>query len=558
MLKQSAAIAVLAMCGCQSVDKELLTAQLPDAPTQWTSIAQLEDAPAASGVPTGDWIAAFEDDRLKALIDEAMTHNNTLLAAAANLEGARQGARIAFAGQLPTLDANPRASRNAIVLDPTFAAQAGGGGADIGNVRIQDLEDQFGVDLDGDGELDALEIPNPETGELEIQPIPNRRFYINNYSLGAQFQWEIDLWGRLRDQTKAARRDAAATLADFEAARLSIAANVAQGWFALVEARQQRELAERDVEARESNLRVTRRRYERGVASSLDVRLAQSALGTSRATLAQRTQAEKESGRRVEVLLGRYPAAEVQAAAELPTLPRLEGAGAPGDILARRPDLFAAEMRMEAAGLRARVARKEMLPRFTLSANLNTSGPDLEDVIDPERLAGNVAGGMLAPLFRGGALKARSKQARAQAQSSLLNYAQTALQAYEEAENALAAESYLALQEEALKLAFDEAAAAETLTERRYAQGAASIFDLLNAQTRRISNESAYISVKRQRVGNRVALYLAIGGDFIADATIFDEEEVLASDDDNAPNWDGRSDEDATLVSAAYSAADGE
>ncbi|MEO1015719.1 MAG: efflux transporter outer membrane subunit [Pseudomonadota bacterium] len=554
MLKRSAAVAVLAMCGCQSVDQEYLAAQLPEPPKEWTSIAQLEAAEPSSGVPTGDWIAAFEDEQLKSLIDEAMAHNNTLLATAANLEGARQGARIAFAGQLPTLDANPRASRNAIVLDPTFAAQAGGGAGGIGDVRIQDLEDQFGVDLDGDGELDALDTDGVLDGQGDIQPIPNRRFYINNYSLGAQFQWEIDLWGRLHDQTKAARRDAAASLADFEAARLSIAAAVAQGWFTLVEARQQRELAERDVEAREKNLRVTRRRYERGVSSSLDVRLAQSALGTSRATLAQRQQVEKESGRRVEVLLGRYPAAEVQAAAELPTLPRLNGAGAPGEILARRPDLFAAEMRMEAAGLRARVARKEMLPRFTLTASLNTSGPDLEDVIDPERLAGNIAGGMLTPLFRGGALKARSQQARAQAQASLLNYVQTALEAYEEAENALGAESFLALQEEALKLAFDEAAAAETLTERRYAQGAASIFDLLNAQTRRISNESAYITVKRQRVANRVALYLAIGGDFIAEPTIFDEEAVTAS----GQNWSGRKGDEATLVKAAYDAADGE
>lgn len=545
--KSASLAAVLIVCGCQSIDQELLEAQLPESPSNWTAVSTGDTMETLAGVPTGDWIAAFEDSQLKSLIHEAMGRNNTLLAAAANLEAAREADNIAFGNRLPTLDVTPRAGRSAIVLNPAFAAQAGGGAGGLGDFRIQDLEDQFGVDLDGDGELDALEVDG------EIQPIPNRRFYINDYTLGAQIGWEIDLWGRLSDQNKATRRDARASLADFEAARLSIAASIAQGWFGLIEARQQRELAERDVEARERNLRVTRRRYERGVASSLDVRLSQSALGTSRSQLARSQQLEKEAGRRIEVLLGRYPAAEVESVATLPSLPPLQGAGAPSEILTRRPDLFAAEMRMEAAGFRARAARKELLPRLTLSSSINTSGPDLEDVIDPERLAGNFFAGMTAPIFRGGTVKARSRQVRAQAQASVLNYVQTALEAFEEAENAIAAENFLALQEEALKLAFDEAKAAEEITERRYAQGAASIFDLLNAQTRRISNESAYITVKRQRVGNRVALYLAIGGDFIADPTIYEQEPVTAEADSTitSPGTEG-----GALLSAAVTSVE--
>ncbi|NWG71038.1 MAG: TolC family protein [Parvularculaceae bacterium] len=298
---------------------------------------------------------------------------------------------------------------------------------------------------------------------------------------------------------------------------------MAQAWFGLIEARQQRELGERDTAARESNLRVTERRYERGVASSLDVRLSRSALGSSRANLALRQQAEKEAARRLEVLLGRYPAAELAAASSLPALTALAGAGAPGEILARRPDLRAAEARMEAAGLRARATRKQMLPRLTLSSQISTSGPDLADVIDPERLAGNIASGLFQPLFQGGRLLANSKRARALAEASLLNYAQTALNAYEEAENAISAETYLALREEALKLAYEEAAAAEELTERRYASGAATIFDLLNAQTRRISSESAFLSARQQRVSNRVLLYLAIGGDFLVEPDVTPE-----------------------------------
>ncbi|MEO0399570.1 MAG: TolC family protein [Pseudomonadota bacterium] len=505
--------------GCKTVDVEKLAVALPEAPKEWSAETSWQTP------PVGDWLATFEDETLEALVAEAMLANNDLLAAASNLRAAREAAKVTRANQLPTLDANPSASRNAFVTDPSFAAQSGGGDASLAGTRANDLEDQFGVDIDNDGELDGLDLlaPDPNTGELVSgqdgipdSPLPNRRAWINNYALGAQVQWEVDLWGRLLDETKAANRDASASLADYAAARQSIASSVAQAWFALIEARQQRELADRDVAARERNLRVTERRYNRGVATSLDVRLSRSALGSSQATQALQSRLEKEAGRRLEVLLGRYPSAELSAAPSLPSLPRLKGVGAPGDILARRPDLAAAELRMEAAGLRARAARKLMLPRLTLSSQISTSGPQLDNVIDPERLAGNAAAGLVMPLFRGGRLKASARQARAQAEASLLSYAQTALQAYEEAENAIAAETYLAAREGALRLAYEEAAEAEKITERRYAEGASSIFNLLDAQTRRISSESAYILAQRERVANRVVLYLAIGGDFIA------------------------------------------
>lgn len=463
-------VALLAIltASCASVDQELLDAQLPGAPSAWTADGNVGDA------PTGDWVAAFNDAVLRSLISEAVENNNDLLAAAANLEQARAGARITLSNQLPTIGANFSAGRNAIVTNPTAAAEAGGSGG-----------------------------------------TQSSRLYINNFSLGGNLRWEIDLWGRLTDETRASYKDAKAAYADLAGARLSIAARVSQAWFALIEARQQRELAERDTEARERNLRVTERRYDRGVSSSLDVRLSRSALGSSQANLALRQRLESEASRALEVLLGRYPAAELEAVESLPVLPPLEGAGAPGEILARRPDLIAAEARMEAAGLRSRAARKQFLPQLTFTAQAGTSGPDISDLLDPRRLAGNFANGLFQPLFQSGRLIANSKRARAVAEAALYNYAQTVLTAYQEAENAIAAESLLETREDALRLAYEEAAAAEELTERRYNSGAATIFNLLDAQTRRISAESQYIQAQQQRVSNRVQLYLAIGGDFL-------------------------------------------
>lgn len=472
-LSGAAACALIA-ASCATVDQELLEAQLPSEPATWAADANV------GGAPTGDWVASFDDAALTDIIIEALYNNNDLRAAAANLTQARARARISRADLLPTVGANFSASRNAIVTNPTSAAEAGSGGGG------------------GGAPVDA-----------------DKRLWINNYSLGGQLQWEIDVWGRLLDETRASYKDAFAANADLAGAELSIAARTAQAWFALIEARQQRELAERDVAARESNLRVTDRRYERGVASSLDVRLSRSALGSSQANLALRQRLEKEAARGLEVLLGRYPAAELEAADALPLLPSLAGAGAPGDILTRRPDLIAAEARMDATGLRSRAARKQLLPQFTLTSQVGTSGPAFADLIDARRLAGNLIGGVFQPLFQGGRLLYNSKRARAEAEASVYNYVQTVLNAYEEAENAIAAETLLAAREDALRLAYEEAAAAEELTERRYSSGAATIFNLLDAQTRRISAESQYIQAQQQRVSNRVQLYLAIGGDFL-------------------------------------------
>ncbi|MEO1310984.1 MAG: TolC family protein [Pseudomonadota bacterium] len=458
------AIAAFAPAACATVDREEVDARLPDR-AGFAAEAPVEK-PAAP-----DWLATFDSPQMEALVGEALARNNSLAASAATYRSSRELARQSRAGLLPRVEASFDASRQGTVFGPQQRAV-------------------FGSD----------------------------RVYFNQYSAGVLLSWELDIFGRLADGARAAFNDAAAARADFEGARLSLAGRTAQAWFNLVEARQQRELAERDVDNRSRSYAVTDRRYGRGVSTSLDVRLSRSALASAEATLALRQRNELEASRALEVLLGRYPAAELAAPEALPKLPGLPDVGTPGDVLAQRPDVLAAERRMAAAGLRAREARKALLPQLTLTTPFSSNEEDFEDAFNINRIGGSIIAGLVQPLFQGGRLRSQARQRKRQMQGAVFDYVEAALNAFQEAENALGAETLLEKQETALRLAFEEAAAAQELTERRYASGRATIFELLDAQQRRITAESQYITIVRDRLSNRVSLHLAVGGAFEAPA----------------------------------------
>ncbi len=462
-------LAVTMTAGCASTAVEQATlSQIPDSFTETASTASDNQ----SAELTANWLTILQDPALEALIGEAMAHNNNLGAAAERLKAARQGAHGVRAGLLPAINANISSTRSA---------------------------------------------------SPELPPAGNRN-YNTGYGFTPSLSWEADIWARLTDRSRAAYLDARSSEADYEAARLSIAGAVAQGWYGLVAARLQRELAERDVATGEANLHITTRRYERGISSPLDVRLARSSLATSRALLLTRKRVEKESARRLELLLGRYPSAELAAAETLPDLSSLSGEdgnvrgiGTPQQVLTRRPDLIAAEASMRAAGLNASAARKALLPTLRLTASGNGSSGNFSDIFDIDAMAGTLLTSIAQPVFQGGALRANAKGAAARARASAYSYAQTVLDAYSEIENALMNEGILEAREKALQIAYEEAVATEELTQRQYINGTTNIFNLINAQQRRILAESQYIDSKSARLSNRIGLYLALGGRFSVD-----------------------------------------
>ena len=185
-------------------------------------------------------------------------------------------------------------------------------------------------------------------------------------------------------------------------------------------------------------------------------------------------------------------------------------------MLARRPDIRASERRLQSAGLRADAARKALYPSLSLSGGTGTGGANAEDLFDLDTMVSSLTASLVGPIFNGGALRGARDQAQANAEAQLASYVSTVLTAWQEAENAIHADAILAQRVTNLRQAYEEAAEAENLVVRQYSSGVATIFDLLNAQSQRLSAESQYITARADRAANRVDLYLAIAGDFSA------------------------------------------
>lgn len=464
ILLMAGSLAVLG--GCQTLD--LIEDRVGEPTEIVVDVPQAPDAVwverAPNEMPTTDWVAEFSDSQLIALVDEALERNSSIRAASAAYEAALARVDIADSERLPTVTGSADASRR-----------------------------EFGDSL-----------------------IPGA----SSFGLGVNASWEADLWGRIRDQIDASEVDAAAFKADYAGARLAIAAQVAQTWFNLIEARLLVELSERDVETQERALRLTERRFDGGVVGSSDVRLARSSVANAEALRASRRQSQASLARSLEILLRRYPAEALDPASDLPVLPVLDGAGVPADLLVRRPDLIAAEYRLQASGLDVDVARKALLPSLNLSGGLNSGAGGLFNILDFDSFVANIAAGLTQPIFNGGRLDANVDQQEAILRQQAESYAGTVLDAYLEVENALDAEQRLLERESALRRSLNEALEAEERLEIRYSEGLATILQLLDAQSRRISAESQLISARKERLANRVRLYVALGGGEYGDVNV--------------------------------------
>ncbi len=464
---------VLGATGCSRRIQSPLPAASLTPPPQWsagdlTPPASEEDP---EEPPVENWWDAFDDAGLAQAIQTALENSHDLEAAAARIDTARAEAVIARAPQLPELDAS----------------------LSLGRQRQNFV---------------GLPIPGREDSVLSSTSTSAR------LQLGAS--WEPDLWGRVRAGSMASLRNVEVRQAELAGLRLSMSGQVAIAWFSAVEASRQTALARATLDNFKTSAERIRVRFEAGVRSSLDLRLALAEAARAEASLELRTEQLACAVRRLETLLGAYPGGRYAIGDDLPGPADGIPGHLPSELVHRRPDIFAAERRALAAGLQTTQARAGLRPRFSLTSATGTASDELRDLLDGDFFIWSLAGNLLQPVFNRGRLRATVERNEALAREMFANYENVILQAYGEVESALAAEAILKRRQQALAEAVRQAVAARELAGQRYRSGLADIITVLSAQRTAFESESQLLAVRRLRLENCIQLHLALGGGFDA------------------------------------------
>jgi NodT family efflux transporter outer membrane factor (OMF) lipoprotein len=404
------------------------------------------------------WIASFGSKSLVELVDIALVNNRDIRIAAARLDESRAAARRAGAAAIPGVSA----------------------GATVG------VED-----------------------EVKSAAAP-----VNDILLKVGVSWEADLWGRIRGNRSAASLDAVAEAGLYEAARQSVAAQVARNWILINGNRTLLQIARNEVAERSKSLENVRARIDERSALPVDANEIAGELALAQRTAVGAENAVDDAIRAMEVLLGKYPAGKLAVNESLPRMSPNVALGLPSDLLERRPDVWAAERQVAAAFHRTNEARAAQLPRLTLSADLTGPGATLADALDPTNILWRLAGGLITPVINGAALQEDVNIANARQEAALANYGKVALTAFREVEDALADQISYSRELVYLQRAEREYSAAIRQQEDRYTAGEIDLGNLSDTRLRYYDIQRAIVLTRMAYLLSRLDLHLALGGSF--------------------------------------------
>jgi NodT family efflux transporter outer membrane factor (OMF) lipoprotein len=420
-----------------------------DAPEHYISGAGASDERA------DPWWQAFGDPRLGAFVDDVFQRNNDLMAAALRVRRAQLAAGLAADALLPQI----------------------GGSASAGYSR----------ELDGDGD--------------------GMRTHSANFSV----RYEVDLWGRLRTQRDAARLEVDATREDREAATLALAGTAISLYANLGFLNQRIAAAEASLERVERTRELVDVQYRAGAVSGVELRESAQALLGQQAELSALVQQRVEVRNAIAVLRDgqRWPETDEPQDLDAIAQPPLPAA-VPAELLGRRPDLRAAELRLRQAFANVDITRTRYYPTFSLSAGAGGSSSELIDVLrDP---VGSLGAALALPLLGWNAMRIEVQAAKVDLEIAIATFRQTLRQAFAEVDDALSARTTLAEQYAARSAALAEAVEIERLYEVRYRAGAAPLRVWLDAQESRRSAGIALAQLRLAQLQNDVLLYQALGG----------------------------------------------
>lgn len=465
MLKTLVVLSALALAGCVTVPpmKQIKT----DLPSAWPAESGSTPVESVASVAV-DWWKAYNDPALDALIAEALQHNRDLQLAAARIEEVRANLGLTNANRYPE-----------VAL-----------GGNVGRSKVT-----------GKG--------NMPTGT----PLLN-----NNVKLNLQAAWEVDLWGRYRQASAAARADLLATEYARQAIQSSLTGTVAQSYFALAALDANIALTQDTLANRRKAVELQRLRHQGGVTSELVIRQAEAEQAMVEIGLAQLQQQLRQQELALAVLLGREPRQIVEAKLNRGaglndlTLPPAVPAGLPSDLLLRRPDLRQAEQELLGSQARIRETAAAIYPNLSLTAHLGSESKALSDLFSGPAGIWGLAAGLSQTLFNAGRTKAAITAADARQDQALIAYEQRLQVAFKEVLDALISHrqsrelgSAEIRRVEALKRAAE-------LADVRFRNGVSNYLEVLDAQRNLFQAEQGGIEARRAQLSASADLFKALGG----------------------------------------------
>jgi multidrug efflux system outer membrane protein len=412
------------------------------------------------------WFEVFKDKQLQQLVRTAMVQNYDLRLAGARINAARANLGLARSDQLPQFEAGADLTTNRFSKNGQLAGSGQGGERrSIGSVLVNLLT------------------------------------------------FEVDVWGRLRNQTKAARAELRATEEDRKAAMTTVVGDVTGDYFNLLELDSQLDIAKRTLATRENSLRLIQARQQGGLATMLDVRQAEELVYQASQTIPDTERAIQQTENQISLLLGNNPGSITRGTPlaqqeELPAVP----AGLPSALLERRPDIRSTQENLLAQGALVSAAKAAYFPRISLTGLLGFQSNQLSSLFTGPSRAWTFIPQLTQPIFTGGRLKSNVKFARAQQEFALVSYQQTIQNAFREVSDALIqyrkVKEIRAQQELLVKTLQDRS----RLAYLRYEGGVDTLLNALDADRDLFQAELNLTQTKRDELISVVQLYKALGG----------------------------------------------
>jgi NodT family efflux transporter outer membrane factor (OMF) lipoprotein len=414
--------------------------------------------------PRGDWWTVFNDPQLNTLEPQIAAANQTLKAAAARLVQARAQIKYNHSFLYPTIGAAPS----------------------VAGERYSDARPYF-------------KLTPPNTGLADLQ-------------MPLDLSYEVDLWGRTRRTINESKEEAQATAADLQTALLSLQAELAIDYFQARADDAQAKLLDDTVQNYEEAYRITNNRFVGGVSPESDVDQAKAQLQSARVEESDITIQRAEYEHAIAVLLGRPPADFTLKETPLNNQPPAVPVGLPSELLERRPDIAAAERRVNEANERIGIARAAYFPALNISALLGFESTSIASLFAGSNAMWAVGPGLSQTIYDGGARSAVTLMAGGSWDEQVANYRQTALTAFQEVEDNLAVLHTLSLEAEQQHSSTQAAESAERIFNNRYVGGLDTYLSVVTAETTALMNEQNDINIESRQMVASVLLIKALGG----------------------------------------------